>query len=144
MKMTSWHTDAVTRRKVADFYARKSRTKSEWQFMKRWPGEDVENALVRYDAACRAIEAAATIDEARDFRDKSEAMRAYARQAKKPEAGSAGYGNTHSRRAPHRADNAGAERRGADGQAARHKSASGRERTRSSPQTCPDIRACKC
>ncbi len=40
------------------------------------------NALVRYDEACRAIEAAATIDEARDFRDKSEAMRAYARQAK--------------------------------------------------------------
>ena len=38
--------------------------------------------LVKYDAACRAIAEAASIDEAKDFRDKSEAMRAYARQAK--------------------------------------------------------------
>ena len=38
--------------------------------------------LVKYDAACRAIAEAASIDEAKDFRDKGEAMRAYARQAK--------------------------------------------------------------
>lgn len=38
--------------------------------------------LVKYDAACRAVAEAASIDEAKEFRDKSEAMRAYARQAK--------------------------------------------------------------
>lgn len=38
--------------------------------------------LVRYDAACRAIAEAASFDEAKDLRDKGEAMRAYARQAK--------------------------------------------------------------
>ena len=38
--------------------------------------------LVKYAAACRAIAEAASIDEAKDFRDKGEAMRAYARQAK--------------------------------------------------------------
>lgn len=38
--------------------------------------------LVKYDAACRAVAEAASIDEAKDFRDKSEAMRAYAKQAK--------------------------------------------------------------
>jgi hypothetical protein len=40
------------------------------------------NALVKYDAACRAVAEAASIDEAKDLRDKGEAMRAYARQAK--------------------------------------------------------------
>lgn len=39
-------------------------------------------ALVKYDAACQAIAAAKTTDEAKDIRDKSDAMRAYARQAK--------------------------------------------------------------
>lgn len=39
-------------------------------------------ALVKYDAACRAVAEAASIDEAKEFRDQSEAMRAYARQAK--------------------------------------------------------------
>lgn len=38
--------------------------------------------LVRYDAACRAVAEARSIDEARDLRDKAEAMRAYGRQAK--------------------------------------------------------------
>lgn len=38
--------------------------------------------LIKYDAACRAVAEAANIDEAKDLRDKGEAMRAYAKQAK--------------------------------------------------------------
>lgn len=38
--------------------------------------------LQRYDAACRALAEAKSIDEAKDVRDKSEAIRAYAKQAK--------------------------------------------------------------
>ena len=40
------------------------------------------SSLVRYDAACMALASAKSIDEVKDFHDKAEAMRAYARQAK--------------------------------------------------------------
>lgn len=38
--------------------------------------------LVKYDAACQAIAAAKSVDEAKELHDKAEAIRAYARQAK--------------------------------------------------------------
>src|SRR4029077_2712095 len=42
-------------------------------------------ALVRYDAACRAVAEAKTVDEAREFHDEFKARQAYARQARNRE-----------------------------------------------------------
>lgn len=41
--------------------------------------------LVKYDAACRAVAECKSVDEAKDIRDKSIAMKAYAKQAKNKE-----------------------------------------------------------
>ncbi len=43
------------------------------------------NSLVKYDEACRAIAAAASVDEAKDIADKAAALAAYARQARNVE-----------------------------------------------------------
>jgi phage N-6-adenine-methyltransferase len=41
-----------------------------------------EPGLARYDAACRALSAAKSVDEVKEIHNQSEAMRAYAKQAK--------------------------------------------------------------
>jgi len=43
-----------------------------------------EVKLLRYDAACKALAAVVRVDEAKTIKDKAEAIRAYARQAKNP------------------------------------------------------------
>lgn len=45
-------------------------------------GEQPIPSLIRYDAACRALAEAKSVDDVKDIRDRSEAMRAYAKQAK--------------------------------------------------------------
>jgi N6-adenosine-specific RNA methylase IME4 len=49
-----------------------------------WQGGDSmsEQALMLYSEACRAVEQAKTVDEVVDIRNKADALRAYARQAK--------------------------------------------------------------
>ena len=58
------------------------------EIRKPWPGEQdgaaMTTELVKYDAACRAIAEAAVIDDVVVIKDKSEALRAYARQIKNP------------------------------------------------------------
>jgi hypothetical protein len=46
------------------------------------PADAPASTLVRYDAACRAVAECRSVDEAKDLRDKAEAMRCYARMAK--------------------------------------------------------------
>jgi N6-adenosine-specific RNA methylase IME4 len=45
----------------------------------------IHHPLAAYDAACRAIRAAATVDEAKDIKDQATALAAYARQRNNPD-----------------------------------------------------------
>jgi hypothetical protein len=52
---------------------------------RRIPAADTHVPLARYDAACRALVEAKSVDEVMAIRDLAEAMRAYARQAQNKE-----------------------------------------------------------
>jgi hypothetical protein len=46
------------------------------------PADTPPHGLVQYNAACAAVAAAKSTDEAKNWRDRAEAMRAYAHQSK--------------------------------------------------------------